>query len=92
MTGDGKTERHGVAERLAVLTKSGNADGGKGPQFKADAESGEVLEIGATLTNSAKARQPRKVSDAEVKEGLGLWSGKRVLSQVVTSAVVTARL
>ena len=47
-----------MAERLVVLTKSGNADGGKGPQFKADVESGKVLEIGATLANSAEAREP----------------------------------
>ena len=53
---EGQAGRAGVAERLAVPLKSGNADGGKGPQFKADAESGEVLEIGATLANSANAR------------------------------------
>jgi hypothetical protein len=28
---------HGVAERLAVPLKPGNAGGGKGPQFKTDA-------------------------------------------------------
>ena len=32
---------HGVAERLAVPMKPGNAGGGKGPQFKTDAERGE---------------------------------------------------
>ena len=30
-----------MAERLVVLTKSGNADGGKGPWFKTDATSSE---------------------------------------------------
>ena len=90
-TGDGQRGRYRVAERSAVPTKPGNAGGGKGPQFKADVESGEVLEIGATLANSAKAREPRKASHAEVKEGLGPWSGKPMLAQVVASAVVTAR-
>ena len=79
-----------MAERSAVPTKPGNAGGGKGPQFKADVESGEVLEIGATLANSVKAREPRKASHAEVKEGLGPWSGKPMSAQVVASAVVTA--
>jgi hypothetical protein len=49
------------------------------------------LEIGATLANSAKARESRKASHAEVKEGLGPWSGKRMPAQVVASAVVSAR-
>ena len=80
-----------MAERLAVPLKPGNAGGGKGPQFKADVESGEVLEIGATLANSAKAREPRPASHAEVKERLGPWSGKRMSAQVVASAVVSAR-
>ena len=90
-TGDGQRGRYRVAERSVVPTKPGNAGGGKGPQFKADVESGEVLEIGATLANSAKAREPRPASHAEVKEGLGPWSGKRMSAQVVASAVVTAR-
>jgi len=89
-TGDSQRGRYRVAERSAV-PKPGNAGGGKGPQFKADVESGAVLEIGATLANSAKAREPRPASHAEVKEGLGPWSGKRMSAQVVASAVVTAR-
>src|SRR5271166_6795237 len=32
---------HGVAERLVVPPKPGNAGGGKGPQFKTDARRGE---------------------------------------------------
>jgi hypothetical protein len=80
-----------VAERSAVPTKPGNAGGGKGPQFKADVESGEVLEIGATLANSAKAREPRPASHAEVKKGLGPWSGKPMSAYAVASAVVPAR-
>ena len=39
--GDGQAGRSGVAERLVVLPKPGNAGGGKGPQFKTNAASGE---------------------------------------------------
>jgi hypothetical protein len=81
-----------VAERLVRPWRPGNAGGGKGPQFKADVESGEVLEIGATLINSAKARELRKASDVEVKEEPGPWFGKRVSAQVAASAVVKERL
>ena len=35
---------HGVAERLVVPRKPGNAGGGKGPQFKTDAGRGEGRE------------------------------------------------
>ena len=34
---EGQAGRHGVAERLVVPMKPGNAGGGKGPQFKTDA-------------------------------------------------------
>ena len=39
--GAAATSLRGVAERLVVLLKPGNAGGGKGPQFKTDATSGE---------------------------------------------------
>src|SRR5882757_6470539 len=39
--GDGQAGRPGVAERLVVPPKPGNAGGGKGPQFKTDAIRGE---------------------------------------------------
>jgi hypothetical protein len=52
--GDGQRGRGRVAERFAVARKPGNAGGAKGPQFKADAESGAVLEIGATLQTPPK--------------------------------------
>ena len=39
--GDGQAGRLGVAERLVVPMKPGNAGGGKGPQFKTNAASGE---------------------------------------------------
>jgi hypothetical protein len=38
---EGQAGRAGVAERLVVPLKPGNAGGGKGPQFKANAASGE---------------------------------------------------
>src|ERR1700738_5182957 len=38
---EGRSGRAGVAERFAVPLKPGNAGGGKGPQFKTDATSGE---------------------------------------------------
>jgi hypothetical protein len=43
---EGQAGRAGVAERLAVPLKPGNAGGGKGPQFKTSATSGADLEIG----------------------------------------------
>ena len=38
---EGQAGRAGVAERLIVPLKPGNVGGGKGPQFKTDATSGE---------------------------------------------------
>jgi len=38
---EGQAGRYGVAERLVVPMKPGNAGGGKGPQFKTNATSGE---------------------------------------------------
>src|SRR6267154_461863 len=38
---EGQAGRHGVAERFVVPLKPGNAGGGKGPQFKTNAASGE---------------------------------------------------
>ena len=35
---EGQAGRGGVAERLVVPLKPGNAGGGKGPQFKTDAK------------------------------------------------------
>ena len=69
--GDGQTGRYGVAERPVLPMKPGNAGGGKGPQFKTGAESGEAWEIGATLGNSGNVRERRKAPHAEAKEELG---------------------
>ena len=43
---EGQARRRRVAERLVVPRKLGNTNGGKGPQFKTDAISGEDVEIG----------------------------------------------
>jgi hypothetical protein len=43
---EGQAGRFGVAERLVVPMRSGNADGGKGPQFEMSVTSGEEREIG----------------------------------------------
>ena len=76
-SGDGWSGRSEVADRPVVPGKPGNAGGGKGPQFKVGAGSGEVQEIGETLGNSVKVRELRKVPQAEVKEEPGHLSGKR---------------
>ncbi len=67
VTGDGWTGRHGVAERPVLPRRPGNADGGKGPWFKAGAGSGKARGIGATLLNSDDVRELRKVPHAEAK-------------------------
>src|ERR1700733_12761358 len=38
---EGQVGRHGVAERFVLPLRPGNSGGGKGPQFKTDATSGE---------------------------------------------------
>ena len=43
---EGQAGRDGVAERLTVLMKPGNAGGGKGPWFKTNATRSEDMEIG----------------------------------------------
>ena len=53
-TGDGKAGRSGMAERLVVLMKPGNAGGGKGPWFKTDAENGDGPEIGEPYETPAR--------------------------------------
>src|SRR5512135_1043337 len=85
--GDGQRGRCRVAERPVLLTRPGNAGGGKGPQFKAGVESGKVQEIEATLRNSGNVRKLRKASHAEAKEGPGFRSGKRMSAHVAALAV-----
>jgi hypothetical protein len=84
---EGQAGRHGVAERFVVPMKPGNAGGGKGPQFKAGAESGDAQEIGVTLRNSGNVRELRKAPHAEVKDRPGSQSGERMSAQVAALAV-----
>jgi hypothetical protein len=56
-TREGWVGRGGVAEGLVLPWKSGNADGGKEPWFKAHAGSNKGAEIGATLQNSGSFRR-----------------------------------
>ena len=50
----------GMAEGLVVLTKPGNAGGGKGPQLKSDARSDEGGEIGDEPDNSQAVFKSRR--------------------------------
>ena len=86
--GDGQAGRFGVAERFVVPLKLGNAGGGKGPQFKAGAESGDAQEIGVTLRNSGSLRKLRQAPHAEAKDQPGFRSGERMFAQVAAFAVV----
>ncbi len=85
--GDGQAGRPGVAERSVVLLKPGNAGGGKGPQFKAGAESGDAQEIGVTLRNSGNVQKLRKAPHAEAKARPGFRSGERMSAQVAALAI-----
>src|ERR1700692_613049 len=84
---EGQAGRSGVTERFVVPRKPGNAGGGKGPQFKTGAESGNASEIGVTLRNSGKARELRKAPHAEAKERPGFRSGERNSAQVAALTV-----
>src|ERR1700730_2619779 len=64
---EGQAGRAGVAERLAVPLKPGNAGGGKGPQFKTDATSGEGREIGKP--NNSETRS--EAADSVTRESEG---------------------
>ncbi len=57
---EGQAGRDGVAERPVVPLKSGNADGGKGPQFKTNARSGKGQEIGKPTHTPEMLRDGRK--------------------------------
>src|SRR5882672_9795788 len=69
---EGQAGRPGVAERFVVPLKPGNAGGGKGPQFKTDAISGEGPGDWATY-------QLRECS--ETAEGVARESRREVLSE-----------
>ena len=67
-TREGQAGPSGVAERPVVPVKSGNADGGKGPQFRDDARRGESREIGVSLTPPPKVRKLQTALHAKAKE------------------------
>jgi len=54
---EGQARPCGVAERSVVPQKSGNADGGKGPQFKDSARRSESQEIGDESNPSGKGSE-----------------------------------
>ena len=74
---EGQAGRTGVAERLVVPRKLGNAGGGKGPQFKTDARRGEDPEIGrpsnsekcsATADSVTRERRREVLSESRMRE------------------------
>ena len=54
---EGQAGRPWVAERFVVPRKPGNAGGGKGPQFKTDATSGEGFGDWATYQNCSETAE-----------------------------------
>ena len=77
---EGQVGRLGVAERFAVPLKPGNAGGGKGPQFKTDATSGEDLEIGrlAAQYENESQRGRRGLSQIEMMWRWVIFRSERV--------------
>src|SRR6476620_9139997 len=73
---EGQVGRHGVAERFVLPRKPGNSGGGKGPQFKTDATSGEGFGDWATyqlrkLVRNCRRRCTRKrevLSESRMRE------------------------
>ena len=70
---EGQAGRFGVAERFVVPLKSGNAGGGKGPQFKTDAIRGEGPGRLGNLSTPARVQDPQMASHAK--------TGREVLSE-----------
>ena len=66
-TREGQAGPFGVAERLVVPRTSGNADGGKEPQFKANAGRGENQEIGMSLAPPPKVQKLQAALHAKAK-------------------------
>src|SRR6202051_1318890 len=64
---EGQAGRFGVAERLVVPLKPGNSGGGKGPQFKTNATSGEGPEIGKPSNSETCS----KAADGVARESEG---------------------
>ena len=70
---EGWEGRDGVAERPVVPRKSGNAVGGKEPQFKMNATSGEGQEIGKPINSEKRPETAEGVArESEGRSWLGL--------------------
>src|SRR2546427_1005003 len=70
---EGQAGRPGVAERFVVPRKPGNAGGGKGPQFKTDATSGE----GPGDWASYQLRECSETAEGVARESNGVKSCPR---------------
>src|SRR6266436_7538579 len=71
---EGQAGRHGVAERFVVPLKLGNASGGKGPQFKTDATSGEGFGDWATYQLRKLFRNCRRRCTRKRRQKLAIAS------------------
>ena len=71
---EGQAGRPGAAERFVVPLKPGNAGGGKGPQFKTNAISGEGPEGGATYQLRRVFRNCRRRCTREQRQKPGIAS------------------
>ena len=67
---EGQAGRTGVAERLVVPLKPGNAGGGKGPWFKTNATSGEDGRLG-NLTTPKRVQKLQMALHAKAKAEAG---------------------
>jgi len=68
---EGQVGRLGVAERFAIPMKPGNAGGGKGPQFKTDATSGEGFGRLGNLSTPKTVQKLQKALHAKAKAEAG---------------------
>ena len=67
-TREGQAGPDGVADRPVVLTKPGNAGGGKGPEFQGEGTTSENEEIGMSLTTPEKIRKLQRAFYVKAKE------------------------
>ena len=64
---EGQAGRPGESERFVVPLKPGNAGGGKGPQFKTDAISGEGTRRLGNLSTPKSVQKLQKALHARAK-------------------------
>jgi len=88
-TREGCSGRFGVAERLVVPEKPGNAGGGKEPWFKTDARRRKEQEIGQPI-NSRSVQRLQMALHAKVKVSpgfrfyeLGGWANRQETTQLI---------